>query len=426
MPTNLFTPVLNERTRSPHFFNGRLLTGEAMTEEQRAQRVARELLAQAVGDGVAYGLEVDSVPLVSTNERPVVSVRSGVAINRRGEILLLASDTQVQLVRPEEETTAPEKIFRACTPVKSSATYIADAGVYLLTLSSIQAGNGLAQLSGLGDTPAACNIKYIVDAVEIRLLELPVDETMLADVARLRNLVAYQCFGVDDLLDFARDPFGSRNAPETLLDKIRGNALTDCDVPLGLIYWTATGGIRWIDLWSVRRRLAPLRSAEKLPSFSESRHATAEAMMLQFDEHVAALIGTGLLHAATVGSTYFRYLPPAGLLPLVASGHPGGATFQQFFSGRTTRGPAYFGGATLHDLLRRSLDYPPIDLESAQLIWLYFGVENMIAANAPVAGVARPRPFAAFANGHMPYLANARFDVSLWDYSNYALVPPQI
>ncbi|HET8798757.1 MAG TPA: hypothetical protein VFO89_13775, partial [Thermoanaerobaculia bacterium] len=70
--------------------------------------------------------------------------------------------------------------------------------------------------------------------------------------------------------------------------------------------------------------------------------------------------------------------------------------------------------------------YPPIDLQSAQLIWLYFGVENMIAANAPVAGVARPRPFAAFANGHMPYLANARFDVSLWDYSNYALVPPQI
>ena len=58
MANSLFTPILNDRTRSPHFFNGRLLTGEAMADEQRAQHVSNELLAQAVGDGVAYGLEV--------------------------------------------------------------------------------------------------------------------------------------------------------------------------------------------------------------------------------------------------------------------------------------------------------------------------------------------------------------------------------
>jgi hypothetical protein len=425
MANSLFTPILNDRTRAPHFFNGRLLTGETMTDEQRAQRVSNELLAQAVGDGVAYGLEVSRATLVDTFDRPVVTVKSGVAINRRGEILLLDSDTQVQLVRPAEAVPEPNKIFRACVPV-TTGTYIADAGVYLLAMSSIRAGNGLTQVSGLGDTPAGCNVKYIVNAVEFRLLELPVSDTILGDVARLRNRVAYQCFGVDDLLDFATDPFGSRGAPTTLLDKIRGTSLTDCDVPLALLYWTGTGGIQYIDLWSVRRRLSPFQTAETFPSFSETRRATAEAMLLQFDEHVMALIGAGQLHAATTGTTYFRYLPAAGLLPLVASGHSGGATQQQFFVGKTTRGPAYFGGATLHDFLRRSLDYPPIDLQSEQLIWLYFGVENMIAANAPVAGINRPRPFVAFANGHMPYLANARFDVSLWNYSNYALVPPQI
>lgn len=424
MASNLFTPVLNDRTRAPNFFNGRLLTGEAMTDEQRAQRVANELLGQAVGDGIAYGMEVVPTPLLNTIDSPVVTVKSGVAINRRGEILLLASDTQVQLVRPAEEIPEPDKIFRACTPV-STGTYIADAGVYLLTVSSVRAGNGLTQVSGLGDTPAGCNVKYIVDAVEVRLLELPVDDITLGDVDRLRNLVAYQCFGVDDWLDFATDPFGSRGTPSTLLDEIRGTALTDCDVPLAVLYWTGTGGIQFIDLWSVRRRLAALRSAEAFPAFSEARRAIAEAMVLQFDEHVTALIAAGHVHAATIGTTYFRYLPAAGLLPLAATGRPG-ANHQQFFEENTTRGPSYFGGASLNDLLRRSLDYPPIDLQSEQLIWLYFGVENMIAANAPVAGTTLPRPYVAFANGHMPYLANARYDVSLWDYSNYALVPPQI
>ncbi|MEO8380057.1 MAG: hypothetical protein ABI779_10380 [Acidobacteriota bacterium] len=424
MANSLFTPILNDRTRAPNFFNGRLLTGEAMTDEQRAQRVANELLAQAVGDGVAYGLEVSPAPLVNTIETPVVSVKSGVAINRRGEILLLAGDTQVRLVRPAEAIPEPDKIFRACVPV-TTGTYIADAGVYVLTLSSVRAGNGLAQVSGLGDTPARCNVKYVVDAVELRLLELPVDDTTLGDVAHLRNLVAYQCFGGGDWLDFATDPFGSRGAPTTLLDSIRDSALTDCDVPLALVYWTGSGGIQFIDLWSVRRRLAPLRTAETFPAFSEARRVVAEAMVLQFDEHVTSLIGAGQLHSGIIGTTYFRYLPAAGLLPLAASGRPG-ANHQQFFATNTTRGPSFFGGASLNDLLRRSLDYPPIDLQSAQLIWLYFGVENMRAANAPVAGITLPRPFVAFANGNLPYLANGRFDVSLWDYSNYALVPPQI
>ena len=145
MADSLFTPILNDRTRAPHFFNGRLLTGEAMSEEQRAQRVANELLAQAVGDGVAYGLEVSRATLLDTIDRPVVTVKSGVALNRRGEILLLNSDTQVQLVRPSDPVPEPNKIFRACTPV-STGTYIADAGVYLLTISSVRAGNGQTEI----------------------------------------------------------------------------------------------------------------------------------------------------------------------------------------------------------------------------------------------------------------------------------------
>src|SRR5947199_58053 len=180
MATDLFTPILNDRTRSVRFFNGRLLSGEAMTDEQGGLRAARELLAQAVGDGVVQGLEV-----------------------------------------PEAAA-----------------------------------------------------------AVQFRLLELPVDKTILTD-PRLRNLVAYQCFGADHLLDFATDPFGTAGEPRTLLDQIRGTQqLTDCDVPLAVMYWTATGGIQFLDLWSVRRRVTRTKSASPF-GLDDTRLATAEAMREQ-------------------------------------------------------------------------------------------------------------------------------------------------
>jgi len=106
MATSLFTPILNDRTRAPYFFNGRLLTGETMTAEQRAQHVAHELLAQGLGDGVAHGLQVDVSTAFNTIDRPVVTVKAGVAISRRGDLLLLSEDTPVELVRPATASVA--------------------------------------------------------------------------------------------------------------------------------------------------------------------------------------------------------------------------------------------------------------------------------------------------------------------------------
>ena len=92
------------------------------------------------------------------------------------------------------------------------------------------------------------------------LLELPLDETLLGAPDRLQNAVAYQCFGIDHLADFATDPFATSTEPQTLLDQIRGTDLTDCDVPLAILYWTATEGVQFVDMWAVRR---VIRDAEK-------------------------------------------------------------------------------------------------------------------------------------------------------------------
>src|SRR5688572_25562382 len=114
MATGLFTPILNDRTRAPNFFNGRLLTGEAMTDEQRAQHVVHDLLAQGLGDGVAHGLQVEPSKEFNTVDRPVVTVKAGTAISRRGDVMLLAGDTEVELVRPATASAAPQRIFEAC------------------------------------------------------------------------------------------------------------------------------------------------------------------------------------------------------------------------------------------------------------------------------------------------------------------------
>src|SRR5436305_14803713 len=174
MATDLFTPILNDRTRSVRFFNGRLLSGEAMTDEQGGLRAARELLAQAVGDGVVQGLEVQEAAAASTLQSPVLAVSKGVAINRRGEILLLADDAQVKLIRPAHPSTAPATLFQSCTP-PTQRVYVADPGAYLLPLCSLGAAHGLAQVSRVGNSQASRSAKYLLEPVRFPPLELPSD-----------------------------------------------------------------------------------------------------------------------------------------------------------------------------------------------------------------------------------------------------------
>src|SRR4029077_1296853 len=92
MTNNLLTPILNDRTRSVNFFNGRLLTGEDLTAEQQANRVAHSLLGQAIGSGVAYGLEVAESSQLSQVATPVLSIKRGLAVNANGGTLLLDND----------------------------------------------------------------------------------------------------------------------------------------------------------------------------------------------------------------------------------------------------------------------------------------------------------------------------------------------
>ena len=70
---SLQQPILYGGILSINFFNGRLLSARDLTREQSANRESDRRLGQAIGEGIAYGLEV-SKSTASTQQAPVVTV----------------------------------------------------------------------------------------------------------------------------------------------------------------------------------------------------------------------------------------------------------------------------------------------------------------------------------------------------------------
>jgi hypothetical protein len=195
-------------------------------------------------------------------------------------------------------------------------------------------------------------------------------------------------------------------------------------VPLALLDWRLDG-LAWLDNWAVRRRPAPPPTAEAWPTLSAGRRrAEAEAILFQFQDQLAELLRTAPNPAAIRARDSFRWLPPAGLVPLAGGARPGIA-HPALWTGLTVRGepvpgaPAlYLDGARLDELLRSALEHPPVDLESGELLWVYRVRQNH---PLPATGETEP-PYLVFASGHLPFIGTARFDLARWDRSNFGLL----
>ena len=414
MTIELLQPLLEDGIRNVNFFNGRLLSAEDLRAEQVANRQQNRQLGQAIGEGVAYGLEVSKSTQPGTN--PIIAIKPGLAINRAGETLRLTKPIDVSLVRPQDGSTPAQSdsIFSACQPPQAGV-YVTGSGVYLLTIGPASGSEGRALVSGLENVASKCNTKYIVDGVQFRLVQLNLTANELGD-PRLRNIVAYRCFGVDYIKSFSSDPF--RNPPQQygLLDELRPSRLTDCEVPLAVLHWTATGGIKFIDMWTARRRTTKPAATERWNTFTgDRRRSESEAMLLQFADHIEELRSTLTNPESAVLTSYFRYLPPVGLLPL--SGNGVGFNYLKFFEGRVYFGPVFIEGSRVEPLVRSALPFAPIDLNSNEMVWLYFVREN----KDPRAfeGSQTPLSYLIFASGHTPFFGEARFNVARYDYSNY-------
>lgn len=432
-------PLKDGGIRAVNFFNGRLLASKDMTREQVARREADARLGRAIGDGVAFGLEVARDDALDKPSDPVLRVRAGLALNRAGQTLRLVADTSVALTRRFAAAAATcDCVFAQCNPV-ADGTYVAGAGVYLLTVAPATLGEGRAPTNGLDPGTARCNTDATVEALQFRLLTI--DGTRFADLdlgaGTFRNRLVYRCFGEEQREASMLDPWRSDPPKYGLVDELRATVLSDCDVPLALVYWTA-GGLQFVDPWAVRRMLlrpdalsgfafqrSPLDGAD-LSSFAfiarTRRLVEAHAMCAQFQQHLGDVLAAAANPAAVIATETFRYLPPFGVVPL--QNLPlRGFLDSTFFSGIVRR-PApgsgqqieFVDARLLGSLQQQALACAPTDLANQEFIWLYRPWQNVKATDdtQPV------QPMLAFASGLLPNLATARFDMAHFDYSDYA------
>jgi hypothetical protein len=249
-----------------------------------------------------------------------------VAVNRLGQTVVLANDEDLLLVPPPEGNQADSTPvgFAPCQPTETGV-YVAGEGIYLLTIAPAFGSVGRAPVSGLGNTEAGCNRKYILEGAKFRLLQLEfkrdlkLSDDELKSPKRLRNRVAYKCFGAEDptVQSFVSNPLGPQVEKYGVLDDLRPNRLTDCDVPLAILYWTAEKEIEFIDMWSVRRRIVePKVSRRCMGIVSDRRLAETEAMFFQFQDHLSDIRKSHGVASSLQATNNFAFLPPVGFLPI--------------------------------------------------------------------------------------------------------------
>jgi hypothetical protein len=445
----LLEPVLTGGIKDTHFFNGRILTADDLRAMQAASRRHDAQLGNAIGDGVAYGLDVSLASGGSGGATSaVLHVTRGLALNLLGEQAALGAGIDVALVRSAPAEVL-EGVFKICVPVAESVK--TNLGLYLFTIAPASGLEGRAPMTELGTEGVAgkCGSRYEVEgaAFDCRPVALPSGETaarvqaralfttlqtqlptlaagaVIPELFMLRNIAAHLMFGSDVADGDWRDPLtlDDGHTAHGWLQQLRNQKLlTDCEVPLALIYWSVRG-IEFIDTWAVRRRISIARHPHRPFSWliAPRRLVEAEARLRQFQDQLEALRVAHPSPATQPATSYFRYLPGAGLLP-VAGGASGKAfDYLSFFQGIVYRDPVFIEGARLEPLLRTSLEYPVFDLSDPSMLWLYAARENSQAIDD--GGPTPPQAYLAFATGNMPFYGLARFDVSQWDYSNFAV-----
>ncbi|HVF43552.1 MAG TPA: hypothetical protein VM936_11100 [Pyrinomonadaceae bacterium] len=429
---DLLEPLLEGGIANTNFFNGRLLSAEDLRAEQKAGRQQRSQLGRAVGAGVVDGLWVERAA-AGGELAAVMKVSAGLALNALGQPLALPSDTEVALVRaPEAGGAADAGLFSPCLPPSQTAV-VAGAGVYVLAISPASGYTGRASTSGLGDaglSSPGCGSRYAIEGVQFKLAALDVNKlglppdavvevaglmeaTDAASSSKLRNILAHLCYGDEELRRRARDIFdpSTTDSPEYgALDALRRQGvLTDCDVPLALLYWT-TGGIQFVDAWAARRSPAVPSSAGRFAPFvAERRVREAEAMFLQFQQQLRETHGSEPSLDQMVASERFAYLPPVGFLPLDGPGGTPGFAYRNFFAGLSFRPPHYIEGAVAEPLMRLALNYGPVSVARREPLWLYQVLDG-----------TTPRPYLIFVTAYVPFQAETRFDFVRWNFSRFA------
>ena len=325
----LLESFLEQGIQDTNFFNGRLLTAGDLVTLQEASRSRDRQLGLGIGAGVVQGLEVRLLSNGSDGNPPVLAVSKGLAFNRIGQAVALGQDAEVRLAKDQPaESSSGKPAFDVCLPIQNGQP-LPGKGAYVFAARPASGYQGQAPRRGLGQAAKVegCDRDLLQEGAQFRLV--PLDVTSLDKLAKatrdtlaqllkdadksgaaglqaqhkLRNWLAHVCFGTEELAAWRRDPF-ARTADEFsgaavhspyatygAVDELRGQALLDdCDVPLAVVCWTQTG-IKWVDMWAVRRRIVRLPVGDPWSLLlDERRTAESEAMLLQFQRQLEEML----------------------------------------------------------------------------------------------------------------------------------------
>jgi hypothetical protein len=400
----------------PKFFNGRLLTGDDLDGEQRANRAARRLIGQAMGPGVGCGLEV-SLATGSSAGTPLLTVTCGLAVNPLGDVLELAADTTIALSADAAADTGSDTGFTVCQP-GGAGSFTTATGIFLLTVGPASSAHGRAPVSGLGNGTASCNVDYNADGVQFQLVALAVDSSLGAAPDLLRNRLAHLMFGTMDPARVSEliDPFAHGSSQYGLLDYLPSDCIGQDCVPLAILHWDTTG-VTFVDRWAVRRRVTAPMVAPRWPTtMGDRRRAEAEAMFLQFEDQIEELLAMLGSPQSVAASTYFAFLPPAGVLPIDTSGGAPGFDPDTFFGSQASKDVAEIDADLVRALLHDSLWHEPIQVGSDERVQLYLIHEN----EEGVAAGTISQAALLFAKHTLSYRGIARFGAAKFGLSRFA------
>lgn len=399
---HLFEPITDNGISNVNFFNGRLLTADDLTAVLGAGRDHDRQLAKGIGEGVVHGLEVE-LASSSTPTQPVVRVGSGLALTRSGNPVALSVPTvDVALVRAPATFPPEAGLFAECEG-PAPADGLSNLGVYVFVASPASTLEGSVPMrhSVTNDKFDRCGRRFAVEGVKFRmervnfstlpgvsnttrsLLATLTAQTDAAGVSKLRSVIAHLCFDSEEATGLRRDPFRKNEAGRGLFDygvlaELRAlKQLTDCDVPLAVIYWSPQG-VRFVDNWAARRlarRPLDLEVLSLLRGYGYER-------LLQFQRHLQELFDTpGTLSAAAL-QNYFAFVPPAGFYHVTGAESPRGFHPTNFFKQFTTGQPSDTTAERFGALLRDSFACPDVALGSNPVFTIFRVRDNSAAVAA--------------------------------------------
>jgi antitoxin (DNA-binding transcriptional repressor) of toxin-antitoxin stability system len=298
--------------RRLNLFTGRALSATALTNEQENRNGRAALLGQAVSPGVVLGLEA---ALDVQNGTTFVNIGPGYGICASGEDVFVGAMARVPLHSVPVYATAAlldgvasvgtgalaaRRLGPSLDEAITKGVAIPKAGILVLQPSQVdQLANFDAADPCVEDpTSAAFADEQLLDGARLIYYAWP-DEWLLlpASGPQWRNRLAYAIFG-----------------QEATNDATQGMPWEQIGLPLALIGFDPLDNHfqpLFLDRHAVVREGG--RAKRRTPLTPNSGHDILwQARIQQFAEHVTSVT------AATAPAAEFRYIPPAGLLPVSA------------------------------------------------------------------------------------------------------------